>query len=275
MADTKQIDANGTTFTYAEAGATHPVAVVLVHGAVGDYRTWRGEMDDLAANYHVIAYSLRYHYPNGWSQGDYSIPQHMADLVALLNALKLGPAHLVGHSFGGAIAARVARDNPQLVRSLVLAEASLNSMIASKDEAKPLLVEVGNAAKTAQEYVQKGEPDNGVISFLDFINAPGGGFHALPSEFQLGMLENSSTLKPNLTSPPPPPFSCDDARKIGMPTLLMEGEITHKFRVLVNDELQRCIPNTSRAVVTKAAHPLEMVNPQGFNAAVLEFLAKH
>jgi pimeloyl-ACP methyl ester carboxylesterase len=275
MADTKQIDANGTTFTYVEAGATHPVAVVLVHGAMGDYRTWSGEMDDFAANYHVIAYSLRYHYPNGWSQGDYSIPQHMADLVALLNALKLGPVHLVGHSFGGAIVARVARDNPQHVRSLVLAEPGLGSLIVSKDEAKPLLAELNKVAATARDFVQKGEPDHATITFMDYINARGGGFNALPREFQLGMLENVSTLKPFLANPPPPPFSCEDAGRLSMPTLLVEGDITNKDRVLINDELLRCIPNSSRVTVEKAAHPLEMVNPKGFNAAVLEFLAKH
>jgi pimeloyl-ACP methyl ester carboxylesterase len=64
-------------------------------------------------------------------------------------------------------------------------------------------------------------------------------------------------------------------RKIKAPTLIVEGELTYKDRVLIDDELQRCIPNTSRVTIAKAAHPLEMINPKGFNAAVLEFLDKH
>jgi pimeloyl-ACP methyl ester carboxylesterase len=275
MADVKQIDANGTTFTYSEAGSAQAPPVVLVHGSLGDYRTWRGEMRDFGKNYHVIAYSLRYHYPNGWSQGEYSIPLHVADLVALLKALNLGPVHLVGHSYGGSMAARVAKDNPELVKSLVLAEAGIPTLVTNKDEAKPLLAEASQVVKVAQEHVQKGEPDEGVAVFIGYVNSPAGGFKTIPSEFQIGMLENSSTVKPLLAGPPPPPFTCDDAKKISAPTLIVEGELTLKLRVLVDDELQRCIPNTSKATITGAAHPLEMINPQGFNAAVLEFLAKH
>jgi len=52
-ADTRRIDVNGTAFTYVEQGQGVPV--VLVHGSLGDYRTWSGEMDDFAARYHVVA----------------------------------------------------------------------------------------------------------------------------------------------------------------------------------------------------------------------------
>jgi hypothetical protein len=45
-------------------------------------------MDDFASHYHVVAYSLRYHYPNTWTEGQYSYQIHIADLVALLQALK-------------------------------------------------------------------------------------------------------------------------------------------------------------------------------------------
>ena len=61
-AEPKQITVNGTALTYVEAGNGPPV--VLVHGALGDYRTWTGEMDAFATKYHVIACSLRHHYPN-------------------------------------------------------------------------------------------------------------------------------------------------------------------------------------------------------------------
>lgn len=271
--DTKHVDVNGTSLTYVEAGRGVPV--VLVHGTLGDYRTWSGEMEDFSAKYHVIAYSLRYHYPTTWTEGEYSYQVHIADLVALLKAINLGPVHLVGHSYGGVMAAIVAKEHPELVRSVVLAEASIVTLIANNEEAKPLLAEVGKVAKTAKEYVQNGDPDQAAITFMDFVNAPGGGFKGLPVAFQTGMLQNTSTLKPLFASPPPPPFTCGDARTINVPTLLVEGELTQQFRRLVVDELQRCLPNTDRVKVANSGHPLEMVQPKDFNAAVLLFLAKH
>ena len=74
---------------------------------------------------------------------------------------------------------------------------------------------------------------------------------------------------------PPPPFTCEDAKTIAMPTLLIEGELTRKYRKMVNAELRRCLPNATVVTVPGAAHPLEMVNPKGVNEAVLQFLAQH
>ena len=269
----KQIIANGTPLTYVEEGKGVPV--VLVHGAVGDYRTWTGEMADFASRYHVIAYSLRSHYPNTWTDGPYNAQVHTADLVALLQALNMGPVHLVGHSYGGLMAAVVAREHPELVRSLVLAEPSLNGLIAANDNAKAQLAQVGVVMKTAQGLVQKGELEQAVIAFIDFVNAPGGGFKGIPEFYRNGMLQNASTAKPLLASPPPPSFTCDDAKTMTVATLLVEGQLTHEFRRMVNAELQRCLPHAERTVVPGAAHPLEMVKPQEFNAAVLQFLDKH
>jgi pimeloyl-ACP methyl ester carboxylesterase len=66
-------------------------------------------MGDFAARYHVVAYSMRYHYPNAWTEGQYSY-----QVVALFQALNLGPVHLVGHSYGGVVAAFVAKEHPEL-----------------------------------------------------------------------------------------------------------------------------------------------------------------
>jgi pimeloyl-ACP methyl ester carboxylesterase len=273
-AEPKQISANGSAFTYVEAGNGPPV--ILVHGSLGDYRTWTGEMDDFARKYHVIAYSLRHHYPNRWTDGEpYSMQVHLADLVALLQTLNLGPVHLVGHSYGGVIAVLLAKDHPELVRTLVLAEASLGGLVAGNEEAKPQLAQVGATMKAAQALVQNGRPEQAAVTFFDFVNAPGGGFNGMPEFYQDGIRQNAHTIKPMLASPPPPSFTCDDAKTIGMPTLLIEGELTQKYRKMVNAELERCLPHAAVVTVAGAAHPLEMINPKGFNEAVLQFLAQH
>jgi pimeloyl-ACP methyl ester carboxylesterase len=271
----KQITVNGTALTYVEAGNGPPV--VLVHGSLGDYRTWTGEMDTFATKYHVIAYSLRHHYPNNqWTDGQpYSVQVHLADLVALLQTLNLGSVHLVGHSYGGQIAVLLAKDHPDLLRTLVLAEASLGGMIAGNEEAKPQLAQVGATMKAAQSLVQNGQSEQAAVTFFDFVNEPSGGFKGMPEFYQNGIRQNASTIKPMLASPPPPSFTCEDAKNITMPALLIEGELTQKYRKMVNAELRRCLPNATVVTVPGAAHPLEMINPKGFNEAVLQFLTQH
>src|SRR5262249_4059964 len=157
------------------------VPVIFVHGTLGDYRTWSGEMDDFAAQYHVIAYSLRHHYPDTWTGGDYNVRVHMADLVTLLQTLKLAPVHLVGHSDGGVIAANVAKEHPELIHSVVLVEPTIFSLIADDEQAKPLLVEIGKGARRARDAAQNGELEQAVVIMMDAVNEPNGGFKGLPA----------------------------------------------------------------------------------------------
>ena len=97
--EVKSVFINGDSIHYVDIGNGDPI--VLVHGIMGDYRTWEAQMDDFSRNNQVIAYSLRDGYPNKQildSAADYSLSQNTNDLIELLKALKLGPVHLVGYS---------------------------------------------------------------------------------------------------------------------------------------------------------------------------------
>jgi pimeloyl-ACP methyl ester carboxylesterase len=98
------------------AGAGEPV--VYLHGAGG--LVWDPFLDGLADRYRVVAPE---HPGSGVSQG----VEHLEDLLdlvlyysELLDALQLPTATLVGHSFGGMVAAEIAATNPERVRRLVL-----------------------------------------------------------------------------------------------------------------------------------------------------------
>src|SRR4030095_10498070 len=100
----KSILINGDSIHYIDIGKGDPV--VFVHGSLGDFRTWAGQMDTFAKNHRVIAYSRRFAYPNKQvinDSADYTVIPHAKDLAEFIKALKLGPVHLVGHSYGAFI----------------------------------------------------------------------------------------------------------------------------------------------------------------------------
>jgi non-heme chloroperoxidase len=92
------IEVNGSALEYFESGSGTPL--VLVHGSVNDHRAWEAQVAPLATRYHVITYSRRYHHPNPWvgDGSDYAVSLHAKDLAALVRALEITPAHLVGSS---------------------------------------------------------------------------------------------------------------------------------------------------------------------------------
>lgn len=60
----KTIYVNGYDMAYLEQGTGQPV--VLVHGAMSDFRYFSGVMNPLSAKYRIIAVSLRHYYPEHW-----------------------------------------------------------------------------------------------------------------------------------------------------------------------------------------------------------------
>ena len=115
-------DANGIKTNYLEAGKGDPV--VLIHGSgpgVTSYANWRLVLPALAENFRVLAPDM---VGFGFSQRptniEYGVQTWADQVVGLMDTLGLPTAHLVGNSFGGAIALRIATQHPDRVGKLVL-----------------------------------------------------------------------------------------------------------------------------------------------------------
>ncbi|WP_206035555.1 alpha/beta fold hydrolase [Roseomonas sp. HF4] len=91
---------DGTPIAYAEAGSGKPL--LMVHGTLGDQRSWAAQMAAFGAAHHAIAVSLRHCWPGEWTDGgDFTIARHTADVAGFITALGEGPVRLLGHSRGG------------------------------------------------------------------------------------------------------------------------------------------------------------------------------
>ena len=116
------VDAGGIKTNYLEAGSGDPV--VLIHGSgpgVTAYANWRLVMPALAERFHVLAPDMvGFGFSERPSDITYGVQVWADQVVAFLDAMGLQQAHLVGNSFGGSIALRVATQHPDRVGKLVL-----------------------------------------------------------------------------------------------------------------------------------------------------------
>jgi 3-oxoadipate enol-lactonase len=108
-----------TVELYYEALGQGP-PLLFIHGLGASTDTWTFQKDVFASEYRVIAVDLRGHGRSSKPPGPYSIRQMAEDAAALLAALACGPACVVGHSLGGAVAVELALRSPDQVRALVL-----------------------------------------------------------------------------------------------------------------------------------------------------------
>jgi 2-hydroxy-6-oxo-octa-2,4-dienoate hydrolase len=116
------VDAGGIKTNYLDAGSGPPV--VLIHGSgpgVTAYANWRLTIPGLAEHVHVYAPDMVGFGFTARPEGvDYSMRTWVDQLVAFLDALDLERVSLVGNSFGGALALRLAVEHPERVHRLVL-----------------------------------------------------------------------------------------------------------------------------------------------------------
>jgi pimeloyl-ACP methyl ester carboxylesterase len=119
----KDVVAGGIRTNYLEAGARGD-DVVLVHGSgpgVTSYANWRGVLPALGESFHVYAPDMvGFGYSDRPEDVRYGLDTWADQTLGFMNALGIERAHLVGNSFGGAIALRIATQHHDRVRKLVL-----------------------------------------------------------------------------------------------------------------------------------------------------------
>lgn len=274
----KDIDIGDIRLAYIEQG--HGIPVVFVHGGgPTDLRTWSQQIEPFSERYRVIAYSRRYHYPNPWGGVGPDLNSTIVqagDLAALVKALRLGHVHLIGFSFGADIALRAAVDHPELLRSLVVVEPALISWLTDLPTGVDLFANFAREMLVAKKAAQSGDLEQGVKHFMDALMGAGTSDEIPPSILErLRANARLIAFEPTEISDAVSDITRIEAAAIQTPTLMLTGDESPEWLLLVSEELKRCLRNVELAKIRNSSHLLHVMNPPEFNTAVLTFLDKH
>ena len=272
----KVVEVNGVQLQYVEKGSGEPI--VFVHGAVSDLRAWDGLSDRIAENHRFIAYTQRYFGTEPWKDEgkEFSVATHANDLVQFLSTLKIGPVHLVGWSYGGTVATVAAVQNPSLIRSLILYEPPLTTMLSpDSPEGKKAIAERNKLFGPVVQVARAGDHVGAAKLLVErVLQLPSGGFDREPQSRQTIRLDNARSVPLLFSSPPPPSITCDMLKSFTAPTLLLVGEKTEAFFPIVIQGYERCMPRAEKVVLSNVNHDGPIRDPDGFSAAVLSFVEK-
>lgn len=147
------VEAAGIRFHYALNGPAEAPLLALVNPASHNLTCWEPVLDGLAAHFRVLRFDIRGTGKSGWgADEDFTFPRYADDLAALLRALELGPAFVVGVAYGARTAARFALRHPDLLRALGLFDVALSPPVVQDGqralgaEARALLDRAGEPA---------------------------------------------------------------------------------------------------------------------------------
>ena len=262
------VDINGLRLVTEESGTGDPL--VLVYGSWDDRRVWALIEDDLACSFHVISYDRRGHGGSEDSQAPGSRRDDEDDLAGLIEALDLGPAHVVGNSFGASIALGLAARRPELFRALCAHEPPLMSLAADD----PIVAEVRERVTSVVEQIERGQAEAAARDFVDNIALGPGAWEMMPEEDRAAMVGLADTFAAEQRDPAWADIDFDSLSGIRFPVLLTQGEESPPFFSKIIARLAEVIEGAKVSTLSGAGHVPHITHPTEYVAAISGFLTR-
>jgi len=265
---------DGTQLYYEEIGTGTPV--VFVHEFSGDYRTWEQQMRYFARSHRCVTYSQRGYPPSDVPEEPARYGQDIArtDVIALMDALGIDRAHVVGHSMGAYTALHVGMRHPQRCISVTAAGCGWGSLpdAAAREGMRNVALETAqmftqkSMAEAAAIYgdgamrqPQKYKDPRGYAEFIRMLSEHSSRGHALTMEMLQAKRPNMWDMEADL-------------KKFAVPLLIVVGD---------EDEscldgsvfLKHTAPTAGLLVIPRSGHDIPTEEPAVFNAALADLFA--
>jgi pimeloyl-ACP methyl ester carboxylesterase len=267
------VEHRGARIAYVEAGSRE--TVLLLHSSASSAAQWRSLAEMLQAGCHVLAPDLYGYGETGPWRGD--APLRLADEVALAEAVlprRHGPVHLVGHSYGGAVALRFAIERPERLLSLTLIEPVAFHLLrdAPRDSAdRALFREIAAIAACFAIAAARGDDGGGMAEFVDYWNGAGA-WERMKPEQRAALARRAAKVALDFEATMAEPTPIDALSRIDVPTLILRGSASPRPTRRIAALLAEALPNARLRTIEGAGHMLPLTHHEAVNAAIAEHL---
>lgn len=252
---------------YVEAGTGFPL--VLIHGLAGDHKAWEAQMPTWAKNHRVLAFDNRGAGQSTQTDEMITTEDMAKDTLALMDAVGINKAHILGRSMGGAIAQHMALLAPERVHTLI--------MCASFARIDP----VGNRVLTNMREVLEWRNhwgDHARHSVQNFVSPKFYNENAETIERILGLIGGETRLPECYVRQN---HAClehdtiDRLNEIGCPTLIMAGGKDPICSTTATRWMSDGIDGSKTVMFEDSSHFFLMEEAARFMATVGDWLAEH
>lgn len=270
----KITSADGTRLYYEEAGIGTPA--IFIHEFAGDYRTWEPQMRYFSRSHRCVTFSARGYPPSDVPSDPARYGQDIVrgDVIAIMDALGIAKAHIVGHSMGAYTALHIGMRHPERCISVTSAGCGWGSvadpaireaMRKQAAETAQMFLDRGMAAAAAlyadnpTRLTQKHKDPRGYAEFARMLSEHSAQGHALT----MSMLQARRPTLWDLEA---------DLKRFSVPLLVIVGD---EDDTCLDGSifLKRTVPTAGLLVIPRSGHNITSEEPAAVNAALADFLA--
>lgn len=244
---------------------------VLLHSSASSARQWDTLARSLAARFDVHAIDLHGHGTRAPRPAD--APLSLADEVALIEPIlgRSADVHLVGHSYGGAVAIEAARRHPRAVKSLVVFEPVLFGLLLGDAHSHAEAHQVSALVAALHEFAEQARFDAAAERFVDFWSGSGA-WARLPAPRQAAVAERMPSVVRHFDAVfaalDPLPALAHEA----LPMLCLAGARTVPATRRVAQLLQDALPQAEHATLPAMGHMGPVTDAATVNTRITDFL---
>lgn len=257
--------ADGTRLHYSVTGRSDGEPVLMIQGLGADSRGWMRQRLAFASRHRVIVFDNRGVGRSDKPTGPYDLEVMAQDALAVLDAVGVDDAHVIGASMGGVLAQILAVRHPDRVRSLILACTACRQLPWRRE----LLEEWADVAERegmgsfSQYAVRWLIGPRSLRRFWPAIGALGSLAMNLPAECFVAQVRAILTMDDSMR---------DELVTIRVPTLVLVGTQDILTPLGDSEEIASLIPGAELAVIGGGAHGFMFEHAAAFNRTALVFL---
>ena len=267
----------GPDIGYYDEGAGE--AVVLLHASAASRRQWKRLREEIGGRYRLIALDLHGYGETRFPQDENGLPlqggfriEHEVALGEHVLARVDGPFHLVGHSYGGAVALHTALRHPARVQSVFVHEPVLFHLLRLEGCEKEWR-EIESLGNLVAERVEGGREEDAARAFVEYWSGPGA-WDEIPRKRRPNMAAAARKAVLDFEALFALQNPLADYRDLGVPARLMAGNRGPRTARRVAGLLGSAFGERSFTIIDGVGHMAPVTHPERVNPYIIRHLAR-
>lgn len=262
----------GIRLFYEEKGDTKSLhKVIFLNGVMASTSSWVYQVPAIERlGVHIILMDFKGQLKSDKPEGPYRFSEHAQETLALVQSLGVEKAHLIGTSYGGEIAMRIAIDYPRFVQSLSIIDSTseLDAVMKAFIHSWKILAKAADGEKFFLGMMPSIYGKSFIEKHQDFLQQRAIATGKMDREYFRGQYILYEAFENDVTM-------THELHKIGCPTLVICGEDDLLKPVKFSRIIAQHIANSEFVVIPDCGHVTIFEKPNVLNTLLTGFIAKN